>query len=259
LSSDTSFDGAGGIWTPSDVMVLNDQEEALSCSCLFGVGNAINGDFIVIDFATGEGRSGFVDHDKLAAKEPSDDVRDAFMPVAKSIGEMLQGMTDVDGFPYDYWAAIDRPILYDAEAVAKPRELCLGTSMERIESFIENVHGRLVDRFDIEEKLRVEGRETVGRWNEAGPLHLEWFNFADEADKWINDKTTVVFDFRRDNLAGGMMSLGFARDLLKLNPDEFEYFDISDRVYVRMCWDRDSIKSGLMRTAHEQHKPAETS
>jgi hypothetical protein len=60
LSCETTFDGAGGMWIPRDVIELNDQEEALSSSGLFGVGNAINGDFIVIDFATGQGCSGFV-------------------------------------------------------------------------------------------------------------------------------------------------------------------------------------------------------
>lgn len=236
LSCETTFDGTGGMWAPRDVMVLNDQEEALSSSALLGVGNAINGDFIVIDFATGQGRSGFVAHELLADKGPSEDVGDAFMPVARSIGEMLHGMVAVEDFPYDYWDAVDRPILYDAETVATPRERCLGTAMEQIESFVESVRGRLVDRFDIEEELRAEGRESVGRWNEAGPLKLEWFTFSEEADRWINDMKTVVFEFRRNNLSGGMMSLGFARDLLRLKPDEFEYFDISDRVFVRMSW-----------------------
>jgi hypothetical protein len=65
---------------------------------------------------------------------------------------------------------------------------------------------------------------------------LEWFTFSEEADRWINDMKTVVFEFRRNNLSGGMMSLGFARDLPRLKPDEFEYFDIGDRVFVRLCW-----------------------
>ena len=144
-------------------------------------------------------------------------------------------MVAVEDFPYDYWKAVDRPILYDAETVATHRERCLGTAKEQIASFVESVSGRLVDRFDIEETLRAEGRESVARWNEAGPLKLEWFTFSEEADRWINDMKTVVFEFRRNNLSGGMMSLGFARDLLRLNPDEFEYFDFGDRAFVRMC------------------------
>jgi hypothetical protein len=52
-SAETSFDCAGGMWTPKDVMELNDQEKAMPASGLFAVGNAINGDFIVIDFKNG--------------------------------------------------------------------------------------------------------------------------------------------------------------------------------------------------------------
>jgi hypothetical protein len=235
LSCEASFDGLGGMWTPSLAMELNDQEEALSRNGLFGVGNATNGDFIVIEFTTGEGQSGFVSHDKLWDEGPFPSVRDAFMPVAVSIGDMLHGMTSVEDFPYDYWRALDYPIMFNADVITEPRGVCLGTSSEQIQAFVESVRGRLVDRFDIEEKLRVEGLKTVARSNEAGQLH-EWISFADEGDKWINDMRTVVFDFRRDNLAGGLTSLGFARDLLKLEPDEFEYFDIRDRVCVRMCW-----------------------
>jgi hypothetical protein len=94
-----------------------------------------------------------------------------------------------------------------------------------------------VDRRDIEEKLREYGLGLV--------------NFVEEAHKWINDMETVAFDFRRDNLAGGMMSLSFAQELLKLNPSQFEYFDIGGWVYVRMRWDRNSITLELMRTAHK--------
>ena len=96
---------------------------------------------------------------------------------------------------------------------------------------------------------------AVARWNEAGPLKLEWFDFALEAAKWINDMQTVVFDFRRENLAGGMMSLCFARDLLKLMPDEFEYFDIGDRMYVRIWWERESMTSEAIWGASESASP----
>jgi hypothetical protein len=117
LSAEASFDGFGGMRTPSLIMELNDQEEeGLSGNGLFGVGNAINGDFIVIKFTTGEGQSGYVSHDLLWEPGLSDDEPDPFMPVAVSIGEMLHGLTSVDGFPCDFWAARDYGNLFNADA-----------------------------------------------------------------------------------------------------------------------------------------------
>jgi hypothetical protein len=124
LNSEVSFDGTGGMWTPELVMRLNDQEEALSSCGLFGVGNAINGDFIVIDFGPGNGTSGFVDHDELARKGPSDDVRDAFASVARSIGGMLHGMTAVEGFPHDYWGTRRGPVPFDPDLFEEPWAPC---------------------------------------------------------------------------------------------------------------------------------------
>ena len=104
LSPSASFDGLGGIWTAEEIMELNDQEEALPSAGLLAVGSTTNGDFLVIDFMEGGGVSGFVSHD-LLWEDPPGDVRRAYIPVARSIGEMLHGMTSVAGFPFDYWAA----------------------------------------------------------------------------------------------------------------------------------------------------------
>src|SRR5437773_92565 len=41
--------GCGGMWSPDDIMVLNDHESAILADGLLAVGNSTNGDFIVID------------------------------------------------------------------------------------------------------------------------------------------------------------------------------------------------------------------
>lgn len=110
LNAEASFDGLGGMWTPDAMMDLNDQEGLPACG-LVGVGSAINGDFIVIDYATGDGASGFVSHDLLWERGRVKDARQAYVPAARSIGEMLHGMTTVEGFPVDYWAAKRDPIM----------------------------------------------------------------------------------------------------------------------------------------------------
>ncbi len=117
-------------------MVLNDQEEVMPLSGLFAVGNTINGDFIVIDFGTGSGTAGYVSHDLLPEIEPSGDARKCFNPVARSIGEMLHGMTTIESFPYDYWRANDNPTLYDADVVKAHRGPCLGNTSRRVQSHL---------------------------------------------------------------------------------------------------------------------------
>jgi hypothetical protein len=84
--------GCGGMWTPQDIMVLNDQEAAIFAAGLFAVGNATNGDFIVIDLRDERRPAGFVSHDELWGR-PSDDVRAFFILVAESLDEMLTGMS----------------------------------------------------------------------------------------------------------------------------------------------------------------------
>ena len=56
----------GGMWTPRDIMVLNDQESDLLARGLLAVGNSTNGDFIVIDLRDERRQAGFVGHDELA-------------------------------------------------------------------------------------------------------------------------------------------------------------------------------------------------
>jgi hypothetical protein len=111
-------DGAGGIWTPADMMTLNDQESAILASGLFAVGNAINGDFIVIDLTEGNDQVGFVSHDELWENPPAN-VREIFVPVDRSIHEMLVGISsqlrawmaggsDEPNYPIDYCSALER-------------------------------------------------------------------------------------------------------------------------------------------------------
>ncbi len=235
LSAETSFDGVGGMWIPSDIMELNDQEEeGLSDNGLFGVGSTGTGDFIVINFMTGEGQSGIVSHDLLPEPDVNREGYDVFKPIAVSIGDLLHGMTAIEGFPYDFWSAQEYPILFNTDVITEPRGLCLGTSVEAIQRLLfRGTH--LVDRRGIEEILGDEGLDSAGQWSKTEPGR-EWFDFAAEGDRWTNDMRTVVFDFRIDNLNGGLTSLGFAQRLLKIAPDEFDYFWSGDRVFVRLHW-----------------------
>jgi hypothetical protein len=61
------------------------------------VGNAINGDFIVIDLRSEQRQAGFVGHDELARNYEEArlwrDVREIFVPVAASLDELLVGMS----------------------------------------------------------------------------------------------------------------------------------------------------------------------
>jgi hypothetical protein len=235
LSADTSFDGVGGMWTPNEIMQLNDQEEeGLSGNGLFGVGNTGTGDFIVINFITGDGQSGFVSHDLLPEPDVNREGYDVFKPIAVSIGDLLHGMTAIEGFPYDFWIALEYPILFNTDVITEPRGRCLGTSVEEIQRVLFR-GSHLVDRRGIEEILGEEGLDSADRWSKTEPGR-EWFDFAAEGDRWTNDMKTVVFDFRIDNLTGGLTSLGFAQRLLKIAPDEFEYFWSGDRAFVRMHW-----------------------
>jgi hypothetical protein len=89
--------GCGGMWTPEDVMVLNDQESDILAGGLLAVGSAINGDFIVIDLRDEQRQAGFVSHDELARNDDEarswTDVREIFVPVAVSLHEMLEGIS----------------------------------------------------------------------------------------------------------------------------------------------------------------------
>jgi hypothetical protein len=98
IADGVSFpNGAGGMWSPRDIMVLNDQEADILAGGLLAVGNAINGDFIVIDLRDEQRQAGFVGHDELArnyeAARSWGDVREIFAPVADSLDEMLAGMS----------------------------------------------------------------------------------------------------------------------------------------------------------------------
>lgn len=130
LSSSVSFDGGGGLWTPEDIMGRNDQEEAMPSAGLLAIGVTTNGDFIVVDFKEGGGVSGFVSHELLRRDWPPEGFRRCYMPSARSIGELLYGMTVKFGLPDDYWSARDKPILFDAGAAEEPRGPCLGRTLD---------------------------------------------------------------------------------------------------------------------------------
>jgi hypothetical protein len=91
--------GAGGIWSLSDIMVLNDQEWSFLKGGFLAVGNAVNGDFIVVDLRDKRRRAGFVGHDELAgnyseAAHLQDDPRAIFVPVDDSLDGFLSGVSD---------------------------------------------------------------------------------------------------------------------------------------------------------------------
>lgn len=113
--------GSGGMWTPEDIMELNDQESAILACGLLGLGNAINGDFIVLDLAPGTDSVGFVSHDELWGRNPPADVREIYSHVDNSIHEMLAGISlelrewqaglrTTPDYPIDYGGALDREL-----------------------------------------------------------------------------------------------------------------------------------------------------
>jgi hypothetical protein len=85
--------GCGGMWTPHDIMLLNDQEAAILAGGLLAVGNSTNGDFIVIDLLDEPRQARFVGHDELWDTGSWTDVREIFAPVADSLDEMLAAMS----------------------------------------------------------------------------------------------------------------------------------------------------------------------
>jgi hypothetical protein len=95
--------GCGGMWTPHDIMVLNDQESDILAGGLLAVGNSTNGDFIVINLRDDQRQAGFVGHDELARNYAEarswGDVREIFAPVADSLDEMLAGIS-ADNWEY---------------------------------------------------------------------------------------------------------------------------------------------------------------
>ena len=110
--------GCGGMWTAQEIMELNDQEPAILGGGLFAVGNAINGDFIVLDLAEGAHGAGFVSHDELWEGPPRP-VREFYVAVSESIHEMLAGISSElrawiagsrtgSNFPIDYCSALER-------------------------------------------------------------------------------------------------------------------------------------------------------
>lgn len=234
LSRHVSFNGVGGMWTPADIIEWNEQEEALYPAGLIAVGSATNGDPIVIHFLEGAGLAGFASHDLLCDEES----QNFYLPVARSIGEMLHGMTTVEDFPRDYWDAKDNPILFDAEVIKPPLPPCLGRLVEPIiDLFKGRFHGRLSEHSEIEERLRIANQSTIKVW---GDEESNWIPFASVADAWVNDMQTVVFDFWREY---DRIGIPLAHDVLRLAPDRLQYFEIAGRLYVRMWWKRDRAQA----------------
>jgi hypothetical protein len=112
--------GCGGMYPPRIIMARNDEvPEVLACG-LFVVGSAINGDFIVVDLLEGTDQAGFVCHAEFFGN-PGINVREIFVPVDKSLPDMLAGMSgelhkwiggknaeQPDDYPTDYYSALDR-------------------------------------------------------------------------------------------------------------------------------------------------------
>ena len=120
-----------------------------------------------------------------------------FNPVAKSIGEMLHGMTTIESFPYDYWLANDNPTLYDADVVKEHRGPCLGNTSRRVQQFIFFARGSLIDGAEIERREKHEDPHSRKWWAHSD---LSWVHFANNAQDWVNDMQTVVFDFEFQNV-----------------------------------------------------------
>ena len=116
----------GGMWTPRDIMVLNDQESDLLARGLLAVGNSTNGDFIVIDVRDDRRQAGFVGHDELARSYEEarswTDVREIFAPVADSLDEMLAAMSA------DHWGYLRGET---SEWGRYPRDYCDAVSWKR--------------------------------------------------------------------------------------------------------------------------------
>jgi len=235
LGGEASFDGLGGMWTPESVMGLNDQESSLPACGLLGVGSAVNGDFLVVDFAKGDGESGFVSHDLLWERNRGGDARLGYVPAARSIGKLLHGLTAIDGFPMDYDSAKRSPLMYDADRVKNPSGPCLGNTAEDIEEFIYLVRGQLIDHPGIEAALQWADELGPSPWDSAESRRID---FAEHAHEWDNDMQTVVFEFRRKNLGFLNVSLRFAQELLSLAPTRFQWLATEERIYARIHWDR---------------------
>lgn len=110
--------GSGGVWTPEDIMSLNERDSAILDGGLIALASAINFDFIVVDLAEGTDQVGFVSHDELWEDSPAN-VRDVYVPVDESIHEILDGISrelrewmagtrTSPNYPIDYYSALDR-------------------------------------------------------------------------------------------------------------------------------------------------------
>ena len=263
------------LFAPKDIRTYNSFESFPEAGFLC-FGTVINGDYLVVDYSRGEGVAGFVSHELMGSGGP-EQTRRSYIPAARSIGEMLHMITQMGDFPYDYFSALKHPILYDVDAVRKPIGPCLGNTVEAISrNIVSDLNGRLIDHPEIEERLRAaveawekeraeeesygsdfpieEIDDTSGDQDYCVELNRtdgsdEWIPIASIADDWSNDMQTVVFNFRRDYL-GGHVSLQFTRDLLRLSPDRYEYFEIRDRIYMRLWWEPEHAKALVQKPNH---------
>jgi hypothetical protein len=118
--------GCGGLWTPREIMALNNEQSDILAGGLLAVGNSTNGDFIVIDVRDDRRQAGFVGHDELARSYEEarswTDVREIFAPVADSLDEMLAAMSA------DHWGYLRGET---SEWGRYPRDYCDAVSWKR--------------------------------------------------------------------------------------------------------------------------------
>jgi hypothetical protein len=102
VAADVPFpSGSGGIWPPNDIILLNEDYPNMLAAGLLAIGNAANGDFLVIDLRDDQRQAGYVGHDELFEKvvrtsgerKEWHDVREIFAPVTGSLDEMLAGLS----------------------------------------------------------------------------------------------------------------------------------------------------------------------
>jgi len=103
------FVSGGYIYEDDSIMDSNEEYKKMIESGFLQVGHAPNGDQIAIDFRHA-GRSGYISHDEFYEEyEDVDlDVSSMFIPVADSIGKMVQSLVDDPEFPIDIFDAEEK-------------------------------------------------------------------------------------------------------------------------------------------------------
>lgn len=108
VQEDCSFDEAN-VDLLSATSIRNDEfTPALLKHRMLNVGNAINGDWFVIDFATEKCAPGFVSHEEWSGlPDETADPHDFFAPHAKTLEAFLQSVDKGQDMPIDYYEACE--------------------------------------------------------------------------------------------------------------------------------------------------------